>query len=305
LRIVNPYLRQILVLSVVLATSACSSDESSPSTGSAGNGGSGTGKGGATGAGGAQGGSAQGGTSGGNGSGGTANGGSGTSGGASGSGGSAGPWTPSFETVPLATDFVSEGADVGDINVDGTLDLVAGPRWYAGPGFTLGGELLDPVPTFDPEQYSTFFLAFVDDLNADTYPDVIAIGDAGGANGTGTPNAFWYQNPGPDKLDQPWAKRPIFDEPDEAGGGVWSLNRVSALFDEHIDYRELVLGACRDVGLAGAPAIVAHKVAEQDWVEATQRQFDPVRINRGTLDVINLPSGEVWSAHIPLFALSI
>jgi ribosomal protein L11 methyltransferase len=75
------------------------------------------------------------------------------------------------------------------------------------------------------------------------------------------------------------SERPIFDEPDEAAGGVWSLNRVSALFDEHIDYRELVLAACRDVGLAGAPAIVAHKVAEQDWVEATQRQFDPVRIS--------------------------
>jgi ribosomal protein L11 methyltransferase len=75
------------------------------------------------------------------------------------------------------------------------------------------------------------------------------------------------------------AERPIFDEPGEAAGGIWSLNRVSALFDEHIDYRELVLEACLDAGLAGAPAIVARKVAEQDWVQATQRQFEPVRIS--------------------------
>jgi hypothetical protein len=39
---------------------------------------------------------------------------------------------------------------------------------------------------------------------------VIAIGDAGGANGTGTPNAFWYRNPGPGNLDQAWVKTPIF-----------------------------------------------------------------------------------------------
>ena len=52
-------------------------------------------------------------------------------------------------------------------------------------------------PTFTRDQYSTFFLTFVDDVNGDGRPDVIAIGDAGGGNGSGTPNAFWYQNPGP------------------------------------------------------------------------------------------------------------
>ena len=55
-------------------------------------------------------------------------------------------------------------------------------------------------PTFTMDQYSTFFLTFVDDVNGDGRPDVIAVGDAGGGNGSGNPNAFWYANPGPPSL---------------------------------------------------------------------------------------------------------
>ena len=67
------------------------------------------------------------------------------------------------------------------------------------------------VPTFTMDQYSTFFLTFVDDVNGDGRPDVIAVGDAGGGNGSGNPNAFWYANPGPTNLTQPWTKTAIFD----------------------------------------------------------------------------------------------
>jgi hypothetical protein len=87
-------------------------------------------------------------------------------------------------------DHVAEGADAGDIDGDGVLDLVAGPRWYKGPGFALGGTIIASPPTFTRDQYSTFFLTFVDDVNGDTRPDVLAIGDAGGGNGSGTPNAY-------------------------------------------------------------------------------------------------------------------
>ncbi len=117
---------------------------------------------------------------------------------------------PKFQTRVLATDHVAEGADVGDIDGDGTLDLVAGPRWYKGPSFELGGTIIEDPPTFTRDQYSTFFLTFVDDVNGDGRPDVIAIGDAGGGNGTGTPNAHWYQNPGPQNLAQAWAKTPLY-----------------------------------------------------------------------------------------------
>ena len=118
---------------------------------------------------------------------------------------------PTFTTRTLAMDHVAEGADVGDIDGDGVIDLIAGPRWYKGPDFSLGGTIIPDPPTFKSDQYSTFFLTFVDDINGDGYPDVIAIGDAGGGNGTGTPNAFWYENPGPPALTSPWTKRAIYD----------------------------------------------------------------------------------------------
>jgi hypothetical protein len=133
-------------------------------------------------------------------------GGAGAASGAPGGGG-----VPSFVTRALATDHVAEGAGSGDIDGDGVADLVAGPRWYKGPDFELGGTLVANPPTFTRDQYSTFFLTFVGDLDGDTRLDVIAIGDAGGGNGSGTPNAHWYRNPGPQNLGQPWTKTALYD----------------------------------------------------------------------------------------------
>jgi hypothetical protein len=117
---------------------------------------------------------------------------------------------PTFQTRTLAMDHVAEGADAADIDGDDIIDLVAGPRWYKGPSFELGGTIMANPPTFTRDQYSTFFLTFVDDVNADGHPDVIAVGDAGGGNGSGTPNAHWYQNPGPASLGQAWTKTPLY-----------------------------------------------------------------------------------------------
>jgi len=166
-------------------------------TGSAGRGGT-TGTAGTGGSGGTTGSAGRGGTTGTAGRGGT-----------TGSGGATTNVT--WTTRTLSTQHTSEGAEVGDINGDGVLDLVAGPTWYAGPNFTVGGTLMATVPTFTMDQYSTFFLTFVDDVNGDSRPDVIAIGDAGGGNGSGNPNAFWYANPGPTNLTQPWTKTAIFN----------------------------------------------------------------------------------------------
>src|ERR1044072_2948635 len=38
---------------------------------------------------------------------------------------------------------------------------------------------------------------------------------------------------------------------------------------------------------------------------ARLRRVNAVRIHRRTFEVINLPSGEVWATHIPLFTFSI
>src|SRR6185436_5602893 len=131
-------------------------------------------------------------------------------GGSAGTGGKGGG-VPTFTTRVLAMDHVAEGADAGDIDGDGVIDLVAGPRWYKGPGYALGGTVMANPPTFTEDQYSTFFLTFVGDINGDQRLDVIAIGDAGGGNGPGTPNAFRYQNPGPGNYAQAWTKTAIYD----------------------------------------------------------------------------------------------
>jgi hypothetical protein len=169
---------------------------------------------GASGAAGAGGGAGSAGSAGNSGRGGAGAGGrGGTAEGGRGGGGSSGGSSATavtFVTRTLSTANTAEGADVGDINGDGILDLVAGPTWYAGPDFAVGGTVTPNPPTFTMDQYSTFFLTFVDDVNGDGRPDVIAVGDAGGGNGSGNPNAFWYANPGPGNFTQPWAKTAIF-----------------------------------------------------------------------------------------------
>jgi len=172
--------------------------------------------------------------------------------GTAGSAGSPTGWTPTFQTMTLSSDHYAEGADVGDINDDGVLDLVAGPIWYAGPDFTVGGQLFDPVPTFTRDQYSTFFLTFVADLDGDDLPDVIGVGDAGGGNGSGTPNAYWYKNPGPANLGDDWVKTPIY-------GGL--VSNESPIFDDLLgtSAKELVFMTNQRLGYAvpGASATAA------------------------------------------------
>lgn len=120
--------------------------------------------------------------------------------------------TPTFSTRILSSDHYAEGAAIDDVNGDGALDLIAGPNWYAGPSFEQGGTIVDDPPKLGMDQYSLFFLTFAADLNGDGRSDVIGVADAGGGNGSGTPNAHWYENPGPDRLGSAWPKHVLFDE---------------------------------------------------------------------------------------------
>ena len=45
----------------------------------------------------------------------------------------------------LTEKFYSEGADFGDFNKDGKLDVVSGPYWYEGPAFAKRNTIYKPV----------------------------------------------------------------------------------------------------------------------------------------------------------------
>src|SRR5436189_6021393 len=40
-----------------------------------------------------------------------------------------------FKKLQLSDQFWSEGANFGDFNHDGTMDIVSGPYWWEGPDF--------------------------------------------------------------------------------------------------------------------------------------------------------------------------
>ena len=72
-------------------------------------------------------------------------------------------------------------------------------------------------------------------------------------------------------------ERPIFGEPGEAPPGVWDHNVVSALFPADADLKQLMRELAHATGL-GPFNYRIETIPEQDWVRATQSQFDPIRI---------------------------
>jgi hypothetical protein len=93
----------------------------------------------------------------------------------------------SFKKIQLSDQFYCEGANAGDFNRDGKMDVVMGPFWYAGPGFQTRHEYR-PARAFDPGDYSDNFLTFVHDFDQDKWPDILIL------DMPGKP-VFWYRNP--------------------------------------------------------------------------------------------------------------
>ena len=63
---------------------------------------------------------------------------------------------------------------------------------------------------------------------------------------------------------------------------LWSHSRVIALFepgDAADDVHRRVSAACAAVGVGQPAALEVDEVAEQNWVQLTQSQFEPIRIN--------------------------
>ena len=72
-------------------------------------------------------------------------------------------------------------------------------------------------------------------------------------------------------------EQPIFGEPGDPPPGIWRQNVVSALFEADTDIAEVMSSLGVATGLTGLN-YTTETIAEQDWVRATQSQFDPIRI---------------------------
>ncbi len=95
--------------------------------------------------------------------------------------------TLKWTTQQLTSDFLAEGAAAGDFNKDGVMDVVYGPWWFEGPGFTEKHAIYPSVP-LDPRAYSRNFFAYAPDLNADGWTDVLVLGFPG-------EESYWFENP--------------------------------------------------------------------------------------------------------------
>jgi FG-GAP-like repeat len=131
----------------------------------------------------------------------------------------------SFRRLQLSDQFWSEGASFGDFNRDGVNDIVSGPWWYEGPGFTNRHEIYAPTVTFKlplgpltavdvpgfegalggKNTYSDNFFAFPYDFNHDGWTDVLIIGFPG-------QQTAWFENP--KSSDRHWTRHVVFEQTD-------------------------------------------------------------------------------------------
>lgn len=112
----------------------------------------------------------------------------------------------SFERQQLTDVYFSEGANFGDLNLDGKLDAIHGPYWWQGPEFKVRRELFEPKPQ-NRDGYSTNFFTWVYDFTGDGWNDLVSVGLPGSA-------AVLYINPGEGKvLDEKnhWQTQKVHD----------------------------------------------------------------------------------------------
>lgn len=74
-------------------------------------------------------------------------------------------------------------------------------------------------------------------------------------------------------------EQPQFGEPGSVSSPGWIRSRIVALLETDADVRALLGNACALAGLPEIPAFSVETVEEQNWVQLTQSQFDPIRVS--------------------------
>lgn len=74
-------------------------------------------------------------------------------------------------------------------------------------------------------------------------------------------------------------EQPQFGEPGSINTPGWARSRVVALIEADVDGAALLAQAAAAIGLDAAPPCTLEAVAEQNWVQLTQSQFDPIRVS--------------------------
>ena len=75
------------------------------------------------------------------------------------------------------------------------------------------------------------------------------------------------------------AETPQFGEPGSVTTPGWERSRVVALLEAGTNPSELLAASALVAGLDEIPVFTQEEVAEQNWVQLTQSQFDPIRVS--------------------------
>lgn len=75
------------------------------------------------------------------------------------------------------------------------------------------------------------------------------------------------------------SETPQFGEPGSVTTPGWERSKVIALLESGTDAEALVASCSSIAGLAAVPHFTQERIAEQNWVQLTQSQFDPIRVS--------------------------
>jgi len=75
-------------------------------------------------------------------------------------------------------------------------------------------------------------------------------------------------------------EQPQFGEPGSVNASGWIHSRIVALLEENADVPAMLAASCAAAGLPTMPEWTVEAVAEQNWVQLTQSQFDPIRVSQ-------------------------